>query len=210
MQKKVEGQQLIKVQVEDALYEIYGDIVRGMLFSHEQKYISEGYIKEIVYAIFTTNGVGFNWGGHDGCGLEYILASLISWPDTDDEAKWRRRHSMASNKIDGYLNHISSLEGKMSTKRRIEIADEVVYKKINKAQLDSLQPIERIRLVDAILNDVEQRRTEQALERYDDGCLDLSIAIICLIDWEHSDLGLKYWSDMYESACEFELEGGTL
>lgn len=209
MQKKVEGQQLIKVQVEDALYEIYGDIVRGMLFSHEQKYISEGYIKEIVYAIFTTNGVGFNWGGHDGCGLEYILVSLISWPDTDDEAKWRRRHSMASNKIDGYLNPIS-LEGKMSTERRIEIAKSIVYTKINKAQLDSLQPIERIRLVDAILKDVEQRRAEQALEIYGDGCLDLSIAITCLIDWKQSVLGFSYWYQMYESACEFELEGGTL
>lgn len=209
MQKKVEGQQLIKIQVEDALYEIYGDIVRGMLFSHEQKYISEGYIKEIVYAIFTTNGVGFNWGGHDGCGLEYILVSLISWPDTDDEAKWRRRHSMASNKIDGYLNPIS-LEGKMSTERKITIAEDIVYKKINKIQLESLQPIERIRLIDAILKDIEYRRAKQALETYDDGCLDLSIAITCLIDWEHSDLGLKYWSDMYESACEFELERGTL
>lgn len=209
MQKKVEGQQLIKVQVEDALYEIYGDIVRGMLFSHEQKYISEGYIKEIVYAIFTTNGVGFNWGGHDGCGLEYILAALISWTATGDEAKWRRRHSMVSNKKDGYLNPISC-EKLMSTERKITIAEGIVYKKINKIQLESLQPIERIRLIDAILKDIEYRRAKQALEIYDDGCLDLSIAITCLIDWEHSDLGLKYWSDMYESACEFELEGGTL
>lgn len=213
MQKKVEDQQLsavkFRAQVEDALYKNYRDVVRDMLLPDEQDEISEYYIKELIYAIFTTNNIGFDWHAHNGCGLEYILVSLISWPDTDDEAKWRRRHSMASNKIDGYLNPIS-LEGKMSTERRIEIAKSIVYTKINKAQLDSLQPIERIRLVDAILKDIEHRRAKQALEIYDDGCLDLSIAITCLIDWEHSDLGSSYWYQMHESACEFELERGTL
>lgn len=213
MQKKVEGQQLramrLKIKTQDALYNIYRWVFREMLLPSEQEGISEDYIKELIYAVFTTNSIDFDWYAHNECGLEYILVSLISWPDTDDESKWRYRHSMVSNKIDGYLNPIVH-ENKISMERKIKIAEDIVYKKINKIQRNSLQTIERIRLVDAILKDIEEIRAKQVLEICDDGCLDLSIAITYLIDWEHSDLGLKYWSDMYKSACEFELEGGTL
>lgn len=166
MQKKVEDQQLsavkFRAQVEDVLYKIYRDVVRDMLLPDEQDEISEYYIKELIYAIFTTNNIGFDWHAHNGCGLEYIIVSLISWTATGDEAKWRRRHSMVSNKKDGYLNPISC-EKLMSTERKITIAEDIVYKKINKIQLESLQPIERIRLVDAILKDIEHRRAKQAL-----------------------------------------------
>jgi len=93
-----------EMKVENLFYGHYGDLLKNMLLPSERELISDAYIKEIVDEILNQHGMKFNWEMYSEIGLAWLLITLISWPDTADEEKWRKRHSMASNKISGYLN----------------------------------------------------------------------------------------------------------